>query len=55
MTDHHRFRIIQTTPDAAFRHYFGARQVDLVLRLADAWLRHRAQVGHFIRDTVKPC
>ena len=41
MTDYPRFRVAQSVPDNAFMEYFGARQVELVLLLADAWLRWR--------------
>jgi hypothetical protein len=53
MSDYPRFQVTQPAPDQAFKHYSGARQVELVLRLADAWLRHRAQIRCFLRDTAK--
>ena len=41
MTDYPRFQARRADPEHAFRGYHGARQVELVLRLADRWLQHR--------------
>jgi hypothetical protein len=58
MTDHPRFQLINCDPDQSHRHYHGAPLVDLVLWLADWWLkvrnRHRVARGRALAHGHSP-